>query len=175
MRKTKKLTLSALFLALGIVMPFLTMQLQSLGNMLLPMHIPVLLCGFICGGGYGFVVGLSVPLLRSLIFGMPIMMPNAITMVFELATYGLVAGLLYSVFKKKRLGAYFALIVAMIVGRAVWGGVSYGVYSLFLEDEFTWKIFFAGAFINAFLGIILQILIIPPIVMLLEKKGVLNR
>ncbi len=175
MRKTKKLTLSALFLALGLVLPFLTMQLQSFGNMLLPMHLPVLLCGFICGGGYGFVVGLTVPLLRSLIFGMPVMMPSAITMAFELATYGLIAGLLYALFRKKRLGAYFALIVAMIVGRAVWGGVSYGVYSLFLEDDFTWKLFFTNAFINAFLGIMLQLLIIPPIVMLLEKKGVLNR
>ncbi len=174
MRRTKKLTLSALFLALGLVLPFLTMQLPTLGNMLLPMHIPVLLCGFICGGGYGCIIGFTVPLLRSVIFGAPSLMPKAIAMSFELATYGLVAGLLYSAFRKKRLGSYFALIVAMIVGRIVWGAVSYGLYNLFLENNFTWALFISGAFINAFLGIILQILVIPPIIMLLEKKRLLN-
>ena len=66
MKSTKKLVLSALFIALGIVLPFFTGQVPQIGNMLLPMHIPVLICGFVCGAPYGLTVGLITPLLRSL-------------------------------------------------------------------------------------------------------------
>lgn len=108
MKNTKKLTLSAIFLALGLVMPFLTMQIPEIGSMMLPMHIPVLICGFVCGWKYGLVVGFIVPLLRSLIFSMPPLIP-AIAMAFELATYGAVAGTLYYTLKSKKLGAYVSL------------------------------------------------------------------
>ena len=50
---TRKLTLSALFLALGLVLPLITGQIPQIGKMLLPMHIPVLLCGMVCGWPYG--------------------------------------------------------------------------------------------------------------------------
>ncbi len=60
--------------------------------MLLPMHIPVLLCGLICGWKYGILVGFILPLLRHTIFGMPILFPTGIAMAFELATYGFVIG-----------------------------------------------------------------------------------
>jgi thiamine transporter ThiT len=72
MKKTYvgKLVTASLFLALALVLPLLTGQLQQLGAKLLPMHIPVLLCGFICGWQYGLVVGFTAPLLRSAIFGM---------------------------------------------------------------------------------------------------------
>ena len=82
---TKKLTLSAAFLGLGLVLPFLTGQVPQVGSMLLPMHIPVLLCGIICGWEYGLAVGAILPLLRSVIFGMPPMYPTALAMTFELA------------------------------------------------------------------------------------------
>ena len=67
----QKIVLSGMFLAIGFVLPFLTGQIQQIGKMLLPMHIPVLLCGLICGAKYGLSVGLLLPLSRSLIFGMP--------------------------------------------------------------------------------------------------------
>lgn len=90
------LTLAAMFLAVGLLLPFLTGQIKQIGNMLLPMHIPVIMCGLICGWKYGFGVGFVMPLMRSMLFGRPIMYPDAIAMAFELATYGLIVGLLYS-------------------------------------------------------------------------------
>ena len=95
MRKTtQKITLSAMFIAIGIVLPFFTGQIRQIGSMLLPMHLPVFLCGLICGWQYGAAAGFILPLLRSFLFGMPPMYPMAAAMSFELATYGLVAGLM---------------------------------------------------------------------------------
>lgn len=159
----KKLVLSALFIAIGIVLPFMTMQIPRIGNMLLPMHIPVILCGFFCGGPYGFVIGLIVPLLRSVLTGMPIMVPMAVTMAPELATYGLVTGLLYQKLNNKKFGVYISLVIAMILGRIVWGLASIGVFSL-LGNSFTWKVFVTNGFINAIPGIIIQLILIPILV-----------
>ena len=95
------MVLSAMFLALAMVLPLLTGQIPQIGKMLSPMHIPVLLCGFFCGPWYGLLVGAIAPVLRSLIFGMPALFPNAFIMCFELATYGCVSGLLYKLLPKK--------------------------------------------------------------------------
>ena len=92
----RNIVLSALFLALGFVLPFFTMQIPSIGSMLLPMHIPVIICGFVCGAPLGVIVGFILPLLRSLIFTMPPMFPTAIAMAFELAAYGMISGYLYN-------------------------------------------------------------------------------
>ena len=78
----KNLVLAAMFLAIGLVLPFFTGQIPAVGKMLLPMHIPVLLCGLICGWQYGLGVGFVLPLLRSLLFSFPAMYPNAISMAF---------------------------------------------------------------------------------------------
>ncbi len=170
MKNIKNLTLSALFLALGLALPFLTMQIPEFGSMLLPMHIPVLLCGFVCGWQYGLVIGFVTPLLRSAVFGVPFMIPTALAMAFELATYGLVAGILYYLLKDKKAGTYISLIGAMFAGRAVWGIASYFIYSLLTEKTFTRAIFAGGAFLEAIPGIILQLVIIPPLVMVLKKQ-----
>ena len=178
----KNLTLAAMFLALGLVLPLLTGQIPQIGNMLLPMHIPVLLCvaallclavpvllcGLICGWQYGGAVGFVMPLLRYLIFGMP-PMPNAVSMAFELAAYGLVIGLLYFHARRKNLlSVYISMLVAMIAGRAVWGIVQMVVLGL---SGFTWKMFLAGAFLNAIPGIILQLILIPAIMAVLDRTG----
>ena len=119
---TRKLTLSALFLALGLVLPLITGQIPQIGKMLLPMHIPVLLCGMVCGWPYGLAVGAVMPLLRGLLFGMPVLYPTGIGMAFELAAYGAVIGLLYAKLNKRGVaGVYMALVPAMLAGRAVWG------------------------------------------------------
>lgn len=163
-----KLTLSALFLALSLVMPFLTGQIPEIGSMLCPLHIPVLLCGFICGPTWGLVVGIIAPIIRSLIFGMPPLFPTAIAMAFELGAYGFMAGLMHKIFPKKKPYIYCSLLTSMIVGRIIWGmamfvllGVSGGVLTL--------SAFIAGAFTNAIPGIIIQIILIPIMVMLMEK------
>ena len=109
----KNLTAAGICLALCLYLPFLTGQNQQLGNALSPMHIPVLLCGFICGPYYAAVVGLIAPLLRFMIFAMP-PMPTGVAMCFELAAYGVVAGLLYNALPKKIPFIYVALITAML-------------------------------------------------------------
>lgn len=123
-KTTKNLTLSAMFLAIGMVLPFLTGQIPQIGNMMLPMHIPVLLCGLICGWQYGAALGFVLPPLRYLVFGMPVLFPTGIAMTFELMTYGLVIGLVYALSRWKCiLALYRALITAMIAGRLVWAAV----------------------------------------------------
>ena len=97
-----KMILAAFFLALAYVMPFLTGQIPEIGSMLCPMHLPVLLCGFVCGAPYGLAVGLAAPVLRSLTLGMPPLFPVAFAMAFELAAYGLISGVLYRLFPKKK-------------------------------------------------------------------------
>ncbi|SHO45387.1 ECF transporter S component [Anaerocolumna xylanovorans] len=171
--RTNKLVLSALFIAIGIILPFVTLQIPSIGNMLLPMHIPVILCGFICGGPYGLIVGFILPLLRSILFGMPPLMPTAVSMSFELATYGLISGIIYQRIAGKRFAAYISLIGAMIAGRIVWGAVSFGLYTL-LGNIFTWKIFAMQAVINAIPGIIIQLVLIPLLVSSLKHAGVIR-
>ena len=169
---TQKLTLSALFLTLALLMPFLTGQIPALGNKLLPMHIPVLLCGFVCGWQYGLIVGFIAPLLRHLLFHMPPLL-SALTMAFELAAYGFSCGILYKTFSKNIKNIYLTLIFSMVFGRIVWGIASFIIYSL-LGNTFTIKIFIASGFINAILGIIIQIILIPILVLTLERKGLIK-
>lgn len=162
------LALAAMFLALAYVMPFLTGQVPQIGNMLCPMHIPVLLCGFVCGAPWGLIVGIAAPLLRSLTLGMPPLFPAAFAMAFELAVYGLISGVLYRVFPKKKVYIYCSLIVAMVTGRLVWGAVQFACMGLD-ASKFGFSAFWAGAVVNALPGIVLQIVLIPVIVMLIEK------
>ena len=171
-RQIKKMTFAALFLALAMVLPFLTGQIPQVGKSLCPMHIPALLCGFLCGWPWGLAVGFIAPLLRSVTFGMPAMFPDAVVMAFELAAYGAVAGILYRLLPKK-LGIgriYIALVAAMIIGRIV-----YGILCLsglgFISTEVTWVFFWTKAFANPFPGIVLQLVLIPALVAALEKMG----
>lgn len=167
----KTLVLPALFLAIGLVLPFLTGQIPQIGQMLLPMHIPVLLCGFICGWQSGAVVGFVLPLLRSMLFGAPAFYPMATGMAFELMTYGLAAGLLYSMSKWKcMLALYRSLVIAMLAGRIVWGlvqTIQLGVFG----SGFSLQMFLAGAFINAVPGILAQLILIPVIMLALGRTG----
>ena len=121
----RQLVPAALFLALAFVLPLLTGQVPKVGNMLCPMHFPVLLCGFVLGGPWGLAVGFAAPLLRSVLFGMPPMFPVAISMAFELATYGLVSGLLWRRAKHTLPALYAVLLTAMVSGRIVWGIVRF--------------------------------------------------
>ena len=102
MIKNKKVVLTALFIALGLTLPMITANVPMIGNMLLPMHFPIIICGLICGAGYGALAGVITPLLRSFIFGMPPLFPIAAAMAFELAAYGAVAGLVYVIIQKNK-------------------------------------------------------------------------
>jgi len=167
--KLFKLVLASMFLALALVFPFLTGQVPQIGNMLCPMHLPVIMVGFLCGPIYGLVVGFIAPLLRFIIFGMPPIMPTGIAMSFELLTYGFVSGLLYEKLSKKKSNIYISLIIAMIAGRAIWGVSRVILYGLG-KSAFGWQAFIAGAFTNAIPGIIVQIVLIPLLIMTFRKS-----
>ncbi|HIX47951.1 MAG TPA: ECF transporter S component [Candidatus Mediterraneibacter caccavium] len=173
-KTTKKLTLSAMFLAIGMVLPFLTGQIPQIGNMMLPMHIPVLLCGLICGWQYGAVLGFILPLVRYLVFGMPVLFPTGTAMAFELMTYGLVIGLIYSFSRWKCIiSLYRALIGAMIAGRIVWAAAQMILLGV-SGGTFTMKMFLAGAFFNAVPGIIIQLVLIPTVMVALGRTGLVH-
>ena len=171
MKKTDipRLTLSAMFLALGFVLPFLTGQNPQIGAMLLPMHLPAILCGFVCSWPYGLAVGFLMPVVRSAFLGMPPMMPTALAMAFELAAYGGVAGLLYGKLHREPVNVYGSLIAAMLCGRAAWGLASLALYAAFTNNAFTLALFWAGAFGNALPGILGQLALVPLIVFALER------
>lgn len=165
----RRLTYAALYLAIALVLPFLTGQIPEIGSMLCPMHIPALLCGFVCGWPWGLAVGFISPLLRSMLFGMPTSY-TAIAMAFEMAAYGAVAGILYRVLPKKNWSIYVTLLTAMVAGRIVWGGVQFLLAGL-RSTEFSLPLFLAGAVTNAIPGIIVQIVLIPILVAAMEKAG----
>lgn len=171
--KTYKIVWSGVFIALGIVLPFLTGQIQSIGNKLLPMHLPILICGFVCGAPYGLAAGLIVPLLRSILFGMPPMFPTAVSMALELAVYGFVTGLLYKKLPKNNVMIYVALIGAMLIGRVAAGAVNVVLYGV-QGSGYSMQMFMAGMFMNAVPGIILQLVLIPVIIMMLRKAKVME-
>ena len=166
----KKLSLAALFLAMGLTLPFLTGQIPQIGNLLLPMHIPVLVCGLICGWQYGGAIGLILPPMRGLLFGAP-PFPNSIAMAFELAAYGALAGLLYARSRHKGVfSLYRSLLAAMIGGRIVWGAAMMVITGM-AGKSFTWAVFLAGAFFNAIPGIVLQLVFIPALMVALDRTG----
>ena len=168
----RKLTYSALYMAIALILPFVTGQIPEIGAMLCPMHIPALLCGFMCGWPWGVAVGFISPLLRSVMFGMPAMFPAAIAMAFELAVYGGMVGLLYSRLPRKKWMIYAALLISMIAGRVVWGAVQALLAGL-SGNSFTWTLFLTGAVINAIPGIIMQLALIPVLVVTMDKAGLM--
>lgn len=165
----RRLTFSALMLALAFVLPFFTGQIPQIGAMLCPMHLPVLLCGFVCGWPWGLAVGAVAPLLRSLTLGMPPLFPTALCMSFELAAYGAAAGLFIRRLPRRRGSLYAALLLTMVFGRLVWGAVRWLCVGLG-ADAFGMAAFWAGAVTNALPGIALQLVLIPPLVTLLERN-----
>ena len=173
-QNTKNLTLSAMFMAIGLVLPMLTGQIPQIGNMLLPMHLPVFLCALICGWQYGLAVGFVLPLFRYFIFGMPVLFPTGVAMMFELATYGLVAGFMYSHSRWQCvISLYRSLVVSMLAGRVVWGIVRVMILGV-SGSPFSWQMFMAGAFLNAVPGIILQLVFIPAFMVALNRTGLVR-
>ena len=172
MNNVKKLAVTAMLFAVGMVLPFFIGQIPAIGKMLLPMHIPVLLCGFIVGWQYGALIGFLLPIVRGLVFGMPPLYPNAVAMAFEMAAYGFVSGYLYSHARwqcTKML--YISLVTAMLAGRLVWAFAEVILLGIG-GNIFTWKMFAAGAFLNAIPGIIVQLTLIPIIMVTLRRAKV---
>lgn len=172
-RQIKNLSIASMLLAVGMALPFLTGQIPQIGSMLLPMHLPALICGLICGWQYGGLIGFILPLFRNAVFGMP-PMPTALAMAFELAAYGIFAGFLYGYSRWKCMVAlYRSLIVAMIGGRIVWGMAQIIIFGI-SGKAFTWQMFLSGAFLMAIPGIILQLVFIPALMAALNRTGIVT-
>lgn len=166
----KSIVLTALFVAIGLVLPQLFHMVPNAGSVILPMHIPVLLCGLTVGGLYGALSGVLCVTLSMLINGMPPLFPVGICMVFELATYGLTAGLGYRLFRCRNNPKmiYAALVTAMLCGRVV-NGLAMSLAMGLAGKAYTVQAFLMAAFVTALPGIIIQLVIIPPVVMALSK------
>jgi len=168
MSKTKKLVITAMFIAIGIVLPMAFHTIPNAGRIFLPMHIPILLCGLVIGFPYGLACGIITPLLSSLITGMP---PTAMlpAMVCELAVYGTVSSLLMRYVPVKNLFSrtYISLIGAMIAGRIFLGVIN---ALIFLAGSYLIRMWVTAAFITALPGVAIQIVIIPLIVLALQKS-----
>ena len=174
-RSLYNMLLSALFLAMGMVFPILTMQIKEIGDSLLPMHLPVMLCGLICGWKYGFAVGFLLPFLRSVIFSMPPLYPNAVWMAFELAAYGFTIGFMYARLNKRSIGAVYAsLAVSMVAGRVMWG-ITKALLLGVAGKAFPMQAFIAGGFVDALPGMILQLILVPSIFIIYQKIVGRNR
>lgn len=173
-KSTQNLALSAMFIAIGIVLPFFTGQLQQIGNMLLPMHLPVLLCGLICGWQYGATVGFILPPLRYVMFAAPPIFPIGAAMAVELAAYGLIAGFLYNRSRWQCIiSLYRSLIAAMIGGRLVWG-IARVLMTGVSGEAFTWQMFLSGALLTAIPGIMIQLVFIPAVMVALDRTGMVH-
>lgn len=168
MSKIRKITYSAFFICLGLVLPLLTGQIKEFGMMLTPMHFPVLICGIVCGEMAGLMVGIVTPLLRSVLFQMPILFPSAFAMAFELGAYGWLFAYLYKKLKRYPFALYISLISAMLGGRILWGLIMALIMNI-QGNAYTVSMFLNGAILNSLPGILLQLLLIPMIVKSLRK------
>lgn len=174
MNRTKKLTITAIMIALCVILPMAFHMIQNAGSIYLPMHIPVLLCGLVVGPVYGLVCGLIGPVLSMLITGMPgpAYLPQ---MMIELAIYGLVTGLLMKVVKTKNttLDLYISLIGAMLVGRII-AGILQAL--IFKANAYGISMWVTSYFITGLPGIIIQLILIPLVYnALLKAKLIDNR
>ncbi len=172
----KQLTASAMLLAAGVLLPqiFHLAGGAAVGKIFLPMHIPVIICGFICGPLWGAAVGFICPVISSAMTGMPQMFPTGFSQMGELAVYGLAAGIMYKLIMKTRwetVNIYASLAVSMVLGRIV-----SGVIKLFLlmgtANPLTWNAFISAALLVSWPGIVIQLVFIPILVGVLKKSKV---
>ena len=166
--KNERIAATGMLIALGILLPFATSHGIGIpGTVLLPMHIPVLLCGLLCGPLFGAVCGFLLPILNSFLTGMPVMYPMMPIMAGELCTYGLVSGLLYGKTKLRKVkwGVYPSLLGAMLCGRIVYGLIFQVL--LFISGKLK-ALTVGAAIVTGLPGILIQLLLIPPVVLALR-------
>ena len=161
-----RIVLAGVLTALGVLLPFVTAHAFGVpGTVLLPMHLPVLLMGLLCGPQFGAAGGLLIPVISSLLTGMPVAFPMLPIMMGELCTYGLLSGMLYS---KLKWPIYPALLTAMAGGRVVYGLI-FSV--LLLANNGTLKALSVwGALVQGLPGIVVQLMCIPLLLTLIKRN-----
>ncbi|MBE6987701.1 MAG: ECF transporter S component [Ruminococcaceae bacterium] len=170
--QVKQMVLTALFIAVGVVLPQAFHAIPNAGSVMLPMHIPVLLAGLVCGPVFGLACGIITPVMSSLITGMP-GMAYLPAMLCELAIYGLVSGLVTKVVKtgKPIVDIYAALITSMLAGRVIYGIVN---ALIFRAGEYSMSMWLTASFVTALPGIIIQLVAIPIVIMALRKAKLIE-
>ena len=172
MSMIKKLTLSALCTALCVVLPIAFHAIPNAGSIMLPMHIPVLLCGLVCGWQPGLLCGILGPILSSAITGMPMaaILPG---MVVELAVYGCVSGLMMQFVRTGRLylDLYISLPVAMLAGR-VCSGIA---KALIFAPGTSFAAWATASFVTALPGIVIQLVVLPTLIVALTRAGLIPK
>lgn len=163
----RQMVMAALCLALGLVIPTIFHKV-GLGRHLLPMHLPVLLAGLWLGSTYGLIVGILCPLLSSLLTSMP-PMHMALVMAVELGAYGFFAGFFVNRFSKDWKGILAALVLSMLIGRLFYG-VANWLMILSKGNSYSFKVFLASAFVKSIGGILLQLVVLPPLTVVLRKQ-----
>ena len=168
MSNVKKSILTAVCIALCYVIPLMFHGIQNAGNIFCPMHIPVFICGLICGWQYGLLCGIAGPALSSALSGMP---PVAIlpSMMVELAAYGTAAGLMMKLVRTKSTYAdlYISLIAAIVCGRVL-AGLAKAL--IFARGSYSMSAWIAGSVVTSWPGTVIQLVFIPTIVFALMKS-----
>lgn len=168
MTSVKRITLCAVCIALCYVLP-VALHGIALGSVLSPMHIPVLLCGLICGGGYGFLCGITGPLVSHLLSGMPPVL-MLVRMIPELCIYGLAGGIAMKYIRTGRATAdvYISLVIAMIAGRIV-GGIATAIFYTVTSGVYSIALWATSYFVESVPGIICHLILVPVLVLTLQK------
>lgn len=168
MSNVKKSIITAVCIALCYVIPLMFHGIQNAGSIFCPMHIPVFICGLICGWQYGLLCGIAGPALSSALSGMP---PVAIlpSMMVELAVYGTAAGLMMKLVRTKSTYAdlYISLIVAIVCGRVL-AGLAKAL--IFARGSYSMSAWIAGSVVTSWPGTVIQLVFIPTIVFALMKS-----
>lgn len=170
---TRKVILSVFFLILALIFQNIASVSPDFVNNLCLSHIAVILCGFLCGPISGMILGFIVPPLSSLLFSTPAIFPAGVMTAFELASYGFFSGFIYRLLRKSALNIYVTLISSMLSGRIAFG-ISMFLVGIVSTNKFTFSTFVSYAFVSCFLGIILHLAIIPPIVFACEKSNIIS-
>lgn len=167
MSTIKKIMVAAICATLCVVLPMAFHAIPNAGSIFLPMHIPVLLCGLLCGWPFGFACGLLGPVLSFLTTGMP---PAAIlpSMIAELAAYGAVSGFLSAIVRTKRphTDLLVSLAGAMLIGR-IFAGITKAL--IFSAGSYSMTAWITAHFVTALPGIAIQLIFLPGIILALER------
>lgn len=162
--KTHRLVTAGLMVAIGIILPLFLSHIFGIpGTMLLPMHIPILLCGLLCGPQFGALNGIVIPVLSSVLTGMPPVYPMLPIMMVQLTVMGLVSGLLYEKFRRN---IYVSMLAAMLSGWMLYG-LTFSAL-LFMNSQLK-ALPVMAAIAKGWLGILLQLAVIPVIVTVVER------
>ena len=168
-----KMIYTSVFIALGITLPVAFHVIPNAGNILAPMHIPILLCGLICGFPYGLTCGILTPLLSNVLTGMPnvLYLPG---MLCELAAYGLISAFLMRFVRTNDLYAdiYISLGGAMLFGRLFYGIVN---AFIFRAGQYSLRIWATAAFVTAIPGITSQLILIPLVIVALQRAKLIEK